>query len=90
MFSVSKFDQNVFEMELDSFARPGSVKLEQVMFRTFVNSLDFANGLDASNQNPSMERKISRLDCRYRLSNHSEDQSGNLLSEYQYFHSNHF
>ena len=65
-----------------SLARQGSVELEQVMFRTFVNSLEFANGLDASNQNPSMEIIISLLECRYSLSNHLEDQPRNLLTEY--------
>lgn len=85
MFSVSEFEDGVFDNELNPFIYPGSVKLEQVMLRTFVNSRDFADRLYAlSNPNPSMERQMALLECRYRLSKDSEDRQ-NLLSEFNRF-----
>lgn len=84
MFSSSNFESRVFDVELDPFSCPGRVKLDQVMLRTFVNSRDFADRLYESNLNPSMERQIALLECRYRLSNSTEERL-NLLSEFNEF-----
>ena len=79
---AGKYNSDFLIDELDPFKFAGSVKLEQVMLRTFINSREFADRLNTLTVNPSMERQIALLECRYRLSNGPEDRI-NLLTEFR-------
>ena len=82
IFPAGKYNSDFLIDELDPFRFAGSVKLEQVMLRTFINSREFADRLNTLTVNPSMERQIALLECRYRLSNGPEDRI-NLLTEFR-------
>ena len=67
--------------ELDPFSHPGSVKLDQVLLRTYANSRELVEKLSKSTINFSMERQIALLECRYRMSNSTQDRK-KLLQDF--------
>lgn len=75
-------NQEFIKNELDPLVYPGTVKLDQVLLRTYLSSRQFADSVSQSDDEiPSMERKMALLECRYRLSSGPSDRT-KLLEDF--------